>query len=244
MADAALPHAHPSTRPRDHHRGRAGRVYRDRETGEELEVVGKVLPLAPSRSQLPWAVENLRFCNWCDQLAQKDLNDCPTCGRRMAPLGVLTAPSTRRCAAACTAALVALVAARGAAARRRRRLDALGDAARSRRRTSTAAAERTPARPARHDGDDATHVHVDDRHRHDRHDHRAGDRRRTTGAAPRTGDGDRHRRTARRGGTGTGGDRRHRRRRRTARRRRPAAAPAATAPAGSATFCQQNPGAC
>ena len=63
-----------------------GRVYRDRETGEELEVVGKVLPLAPTRSRLPWAVENLRFCNWCDQLAQRDLNDCPTCGRRMAPL--------------------------------------------------------------------------------------------------------------------------------------------------------------
>jgi hypothetical protein len=63
-----------------------GRVYRDRETGEQLEVVGKVLPLEPSRSSLPWAVEYLRFCNWCDQLAQRDLNDCPTCGRRMAPI--------------------------------------------------------------------------------------------------------------------------------------------------------------
>jgi hypothetical protein len=62
-----------------------GRIYRDRDTGEELEVVGKVLPLAPTPSRLPWAVENLRFCEWCDQLAQKDLNDCPTCGRRMAP---------------------------------------------------------------------------------------------------------------------------------------------------------------
>ena len=62
------------------------RVYLDRDTGEALEVVGKVLPLEPSRSRLPWAVENLRFCNWCDQLAQRDLNDCPTCGRRMAPL--------------------------------------------------------------------------------------------------------------------------------------------------------------
>ena len=62
------------------------RVYTDRETGEELEVVGMVLPGAPSVSNLPWAVENLRFCNWCDQLAQKDLNDCPHCGRRMAPL--------------------------------------------------------------------------------------------------------------------------------------------------------------
>ena len=64
----------------------AGRTYVDRESGEEFEVVGKVLPLAPSDSNLPWAVENLRFCNWCDQLAQKDLNDCPNCGRRMAPI--------------------------------------------------------------------------------------------------------------------------------------------------------------
>ena len=62
-------------------------IYLDREDGEPLEVVGKMLPLAPSDSQLPWAVENLRFCPWCDQLAQKDLNDCPTCGRRMGPLG-------------------------------------------------------------------------------------------------------------------------------------------------------------
>ena len=63
-----------------------GRVYVDRETGEPLEVVGKVLPLAPSKSRLPWAVENLRFCPWCDQLAQLDLNDCPHCGRRMDPV--------------------------------------------------------------------------------------------------------------------------------------------------------------
>jgi hypothetical protein len=62
-------------------------IYRDRETGTQLEVVGKVLPLAPSSSRLPWAVENLRFCPWCGQLAQRDLNDCPTCGRRMDPLG-------------------------------------------------------------------------------------------------------------------------------------------------------------
>ncbi|MBA2262299.1 MAG: hypothetical protein H0W03_06485 [Solirubrobacterales bacterium] len=62
-------------------------VYVDRESGEELEIMGKVLPLAPSISRLPWAVENLRFCPWCDQLAQKDLNDCPYCGRRMSPVG-------------------------------------------------------------------------------------------------------------------------------------------------------------
>jgi hypothetical protein len=70
-----------------------GEVYRDRDSGEELQVVGKVLPLAPSASRLPWAVENLRLCPWCDQLAQKDLNDCPTCGRRMGPLAP---PDTRR----------------------------------------------------------------------------------------------------------------------------------------------------
>jgi hypothetical protein len=63
-----------------------GRDYFDREDGERMEVVGKVLPLAPSPSELPWAVEHLRFCNWCDQLVQKDLNDCPHCGRRMAAL--------------------------------------------------------------------------------------------------------------------------------------------------------------
>ncbi len=65
----------------------ADEVYVDRETGEPLEVVARVLPLAPSPSELPWAVEHLRFCNWCDQLAQKDLNDCPHCGRRMGAMG-------------------------------------------------------------------------------------------------------------------------------------------------------------
>ncbi len=63
-----------------------GEIYVDRDSGSPMEVVGKILPLAPSASQLPWAVENLRFCPWCDQLAQRDLNDCPTCGRRMGPL--------------------------------------------------------------------------------------------------------------------------------------------------------------
>jgi len=64
----------------------ADRVYLDRDTGEELEVIGKVLPVPPSNSSLPWSVENLRFCNWCDQLTERDLNDCPHCGRRMAAL--------------------------------------------------------------------------------------------------------------------------------------------------------------
>jgi hypothetical protein len=65
-----------------------GEVYIDRDTGEELEVVAQLLPLAPTPSELPWAVENLRFCNWCDQPSQKDLNDCPHCGRRMDPLEI------------------------------------------------------------------------------------------------------------------------------------------------------------
>jgi hypothetical protein len=63
-----------------------GEIYVDRETGEELEVVGLVLPLPPNPSKLPWSVEYLRYCNWCDELAPIDVNDCPTCGRRMSPL--------------------------------------------------------------------------------------------------------------------------------------------------------------
>jgi len=76
----------PSTGREVIHEGEVDKVYVDRDTGEPLEVVGKVLPLPPSRSHLPWAVENLRFCNWCDQLCQRDLNDCPHCGRRLAPV--------------------------------------------------------------------------------------------------------------------------------------------------------------
>jgi hypothetical protein len=64
-----------------------GKTYKDRSTGETLQVVGKVLPLAPSKSNLPWSIENLRMCPWCDQACQKDLNDCPNCGRRMGPIG-------------------------------------------------------------------------------------------------------------------------------------------------------------
>ena len=63
------------------------RVYLNQQSDEQLEVVGKLLPLAPSTSDLPWTVENLRLCGcWRDQLVQKDLNDCPYCGKRMEPL--------------------------------------------------------------------------------------------------------------------------------------------------------------
>ncbi|MDE3069526.1 MAG: hypothetical protein KGJ43_02230 [Acidobacteriota bacterium] len=64
-----------------------GRTYVDRDSGEPLEVLGAVLPAAPSKSMLPWTVETLRLCPWCAQPSQQDLNDCPTCGRRMGPLG-------------------------------------------------------------------------------------------------------------------------------------------------------------
>jgi hypothetical protein len=61
-----------------------GAVYVDREAGDEFMVVSKVLPLAPSASQLPWAVENLRLCGCSlEQLAPKDVPDCPVCGRRL-----------------------------------------------------------------------------------------------------------------------------------------------------------------
>ena len=64
-----------------------GRTYVDEETGEPFEVVGKVVPLAPSASDLPYAVEHLRLCGCSlEQLVQKDLNDCPHCGRRLPAL--------------------------------------------------------------------------------------------------------------------------------------------------------------
>jgi hypothetical protein len=65
-----------------------GMRYMDHETGEELRVVGALLPLAPSPSDLPYAVENLRLCGCSlEQLVQKDLNDCPHCGRRLPAVG-------------------------------------------------------------------------------------------------------------------------------------------------------------
>jgi hypothetical protein len=60
--------------------------YVDRETGEELEVVAQLLPLAPTPSELPWAVENLRFCPHCDQHMPRDLIECPHCAQSVDPL--------------------------------------------------------------------------------------------------------------------------------------------------------------
>ena len=63
-----------------------GRHYVDRETGEEMEPVAMVLPLAPSASSLPRSPENLRACDRCDQLIGIDVSDCPYCGKRQSAL--------------------------------------------------------------------------------------------------------------------------------------------------------------
>ena len=66
------------------HEAEPGKTYVDRETGEEYRVVAAVLPLAPTPSNLPYSIENLRVCGCSlEQLVQKDLNDCPHCGRRL-----------------------------------------------------------------------------------------------------------------------------------------------------------------
>jgi hypothetical protein len=57
-------------------------VYIDRESGEELEPVTRVLPLAPSESALLRTPENLRICRRCDQLIGLDVTDCSYCGLR------------------------------------------------------------------------------------------------------------------------------------------------------------------
>ncbi len=63
-----------------------GNVYVDRETGEEMEPVSMVLPLAPSVSGLPRTPDNLRACRRCDQLIGVDVSDCPYCGLRQPAL--------------------------------------------------------------------------------------------------------------------------------------------------------------
>jgi len=61
-------------------------AYYDKVTGERLEIVGRLVPTANSPSNLPRSPENLRICPHCDELAGRDLSDCPYCGRRMPPL--------------------------------------------------------------------------------------------------------------------------------------------------------------
>jgi hypothetical protein len=61
-------------------------VYVDRETGEELRPVTRVLPLEPSSSALVRTPENLRVCRRCDELIGLDVSDCPYCGLRQPAL--------------------------------------------------------------------------------------------------------------------------------------------------------------
>ena len=63
-----------------------GGAYFDRETGEDMEVVSRTLPLAPSDSALLRTPENLRACTRCEQLIGLDVSDCPYCGLRQPAL--------------------------------------------------------------------------------------------------------------------------------------------------------------
>lgn len=67
-------------------KARPGHRYLDRETGEEMQPVARVLPLAPSESALLRSPENLRACRRCDQLIGLDVSDCPYCGLRQEAL--------------------------------------------------------------------------------------------------------------------------------------------------------------
>jgi hypothetical protein len=62
------------------------RAYYDRVTGERLEVVSKLVPLASSPSNLPRSPETVRICPHCEELVELDLSDCRFCGRRMPPI--------------------------------------------------------------------------------------------------------------------------------------------------------------
>jgi hypothetical protein len=64
----------------------ADRVYVDRESGDEMRVVSRTLPLAPSDSALLRTPGNLRACRRCDQLIGLDVSDCPYCGLRQPAL--------------------------------------------------------------------------------------------------------------------------------------------------------------
>jgi hypothetical protein len=61
-------------------------LYVDRESGEEMEVATRTLPLAPSESAMVRTPENLRICRRCDQLIGLDVSDCPYCGLRQSAL--------------------------------------------------------------------------------------------------------------------------------------------------------------
>ena len=61
--------------------------YYDHLTGERMEIVSKLVPIASSPSNLPRTPENLRICPHCGELVGRDLSDCPYCLRRLPALG-------------------------------------------------------------------------------------------------------------------------------------------------------------
>ncbi|MSO40366.1 MAG: hypothetical protein EXQ70_00425 [Solirubrobacterales bacterium] len=67
-------------------KAKADGVYVDRESGEEMKVVSRVLPLAPSPSALVRTPENLRVCHRCSNLIGLDVSDCTHCGLRQPAL--------------------------------------------------------------------------------------------------------------------------------------------------------------
>lgn len=63
---------------------REGVVYRDAETGEELEPVAALLPGRVGGSTLPRTPANLQICRRCEQLTPRDLSTCEFCGLPLA----------------------------------------------------------------------------------------------------------------------------------------------------------------
>lgn len=60
--------------------------FYDHVTGERMEVVSKLLPDSNSRSRLARSQENMRLCDRCHELVERDLSECPFCRRRLAAL--------------------------------------------------------------------------------------------------------------------------------------------------------------
>ena len=61
--------------------------YVDRETGEPLEVVARAAAARPDPLGAALGGREPPFLQLVRPARQKDLNDCPHCGRRMEPLG-------------------------------------------------------------------------------------------------------------------------------------------------------------